>query len=57
MPRTTCKRPGYTALLMMRGRGLIGPGIQQGKKNVASPSKRNGVKPVGNFILYKVNNP
>ena len=43
-------------LLMMRGRGLIGPMVQQGNK-VASPKSRRGVKPVGNFILYKINNP
>ena len=43
-------------LLMMRGRGLIGPGIQQGKK-LATTKSRSGVKPVGNFIMYKTNNP
>lgn len=45
-----------TPLLMMRGRGLIGPGIQKGKK-AATPSNRSGAKSAGNFILYKVNNP
>lgn len=43
-------------LLMMRTRSLIGPGIKQGKK-LATAKNRAGVKPVGNYILYKQNNP
>ena len=43
-------------LLMMRTRSLIGPGVQKGNK-AASPKSRSGVKPVGNFILFKQNNP
>lgn len=53
MTRQIAKR---TPLLMMRGRGLIGPGVQKGNK-LASPKAKSGVKPVGNFILYKINNP
>ena len=45
-----------TPLLMMRTRSLIGPGVKQGKK-LATSKKRAGQKPVGNFILYKINNP
>jgi hypothetical protein len=42
--------------LMMRARGFIGPGVKRGKK-AATPKNRIGFKPVGNYILYKVNNP
>ncbi len=45
------------ALVMMRTRGLLGPAVQQGGYKVASPTQRSGVKPVGNFIIYKINNP
>ena len=45
-----------TPLLMMRGRSLMGPGVKQGKK-LATPKNKTGQKSVGNFILYKVNNP
>ena len=51
--RTVAKR---TPLMMMRTRGLIGPGVHKGKK-AASPKSRSGVKPVGNFIIFKQNNP
>ena len=45
---------------MMRTRGLIGPAVQKGKgkgKAVATTKQRAGVKPVGNYIVYKINNP
>lgn len=43
-------------LLMMRTRGLVGPGVQRGKK-AATVGARSGVKAVGNYIVYKINNP
>ena len=46
----------YKPLLMMRTRGLVQPGVQRGKK-AATPSNRKGVKTVGNFIVFKKNNP
>lgn len=45
------------ALIMHRTRGLLGPGVQQGSYKVASPTSRKGVKPVGNYIIYKQLNP
>ena len=47
-------------LLMMRGRGLVGPAVQKSKGKAvkpATPTQRSGVKSAGNYILYKVNNP
>lgn len=41
----------------MRTRGLIGPGVKQGNKKLSTVKNRSGVKTVGNFIIYKLNNP
>jgi hypothetical protein len=43
--------------IMHRARGLLGPMVQKTSTSPSTVSSPKGVKSVGNYIVYKKNNP
>jgi len=43
--------------IMHRARGLLGPMVNKTQTKPATVQNPSGIKTVGNYIVYKVNNP